>query len=69
MNELDPYDQMLKIPHEVILAAKKVADWVGSNMAGHHDIRIYGVGVRLFLSVQDMLREAAPEIRISELKP
>jgi hypothetical protein len=65
---LDPYDQLLKIPDDVIRAVRTVKNWVETHMVGMHDVNIYGIGVRFFLSVQDMQREAAPEVRISELR-
>jgi hypothetical protein len=67
MRNLETYDPLLKVPQDVVLAARTVARWVEANMAGMHNVSIYGIGVRTFLSVQDMRREAAPEVRICEL--
>lgn len=60
---------VLDIPDEVIRAAIMVSRWVEANLADMHNIRIYNVGLRTFLSVDDMLKERAPSERIAELIP
>lgn len=57
MNELDPYDQLLKIPDDVIRSAVMLNRWVHMNMPSEYDIRIAGIGFRTFLCVEDMRRE------------
>jgi predicted DNA-binding protein (UPF0278 family) len=68
VKELDPYDQLLKIPAEVARAAVLVNRWVHENMPSDYDIRICGIGFRTFLCVEDMRREFSREVRISELQ-
>jgi hypothetical protein len=60
--------QLIHIPDDVIAAARKVSTFVAEKMHGFHDIKIYGIGVRTFLSVGEMFRECSPSERISELK-
>jgi hypothetical protein len=67
LNALNAYDPLLKVPQDVVLAARTVARWVAANMTEITNISIYGIGVRTFLSVQDMRQYAAPEVRICEL--
>lgn len=58
---------VIDIPQDVILAAKKVADWVQSTIPGARNVTIYGVGVRHFLSVEAMLLDDVRGGYISEL--
>lgn len=61
--------ELFYIPEEVIRAAITVSRWVEQNMGEMHNVRIYNVGLRTFLSVADMLKERGPNERISELIP
>jgi hypothetical protein len=67
MSDWDSYG-LPKIPEEVIRSAITVARWVESQIPELHDVRIYGVGTRFFLSITEMLKERQPGERISELR-
>jgi hypothetical protein len=62
------FDRRLVIPNEVIQAAVLVARFVERQMCGMHHVQIYGIGVRHFLSVTDMLKERRAGEMIAELE-
>lgn len=55
------------IPEEVIRAARIVSQWVQEKVPDLHDVRIYGVGTRCFLSVTEMLQTLETGEAVAEL--